>query len=155
MLVFQTEPLAADLEVTGPVEVKLWVASTAVDTDFTAKLLDIYPSSRDYPEGYALNLTDGILRAKFRHSWSDPELLTPGEVYPIAIQLYPTANRFAPGHRLRLDISSSNFPRLDVNGNTGENPAHSALQVTAENTVYHDRARPSGVTLWVVADGGE
>lgn len=155
VLVFQTEPLAADLEVTGPVEVKLWIASTAVDTDFTAKLLDIYPPSRDYPEGYALNLTDGILRAKFRHSWSDPELLTPGEIYPIAIQLYPTANRFAPGHRLRLDISSSNFPRLDVNGNTGENPAHSALQVTAENTVYHDRARPSGVTLWVVADGGE
>ena len=155
VLVFQTEPLAADLEVTGPVEVKLWVSSTAVDTDFTAKLLDIYPPSRDYPEGYALNLTDGILRAKFRHSWSDPELLTPGEVYPIAIQLYPTANRFAPGHRIRLDISSSNFPRLDVNGNTGENPAHSALKVTAENTVYHDRARPSGVTLWVVADGGE
>ena len=154
VLVFQTEPLAADLEVTGPVEVKLWVASTAVDTDFTAKLLDIYPPSRDYPEGYALNLTDGVLRAKFRHSWSDPELLTPGEIYPIAIRLYPTANRFAPGHRLRLDISSSNFPRLDVNGNTGENPAHSALKVTAENTVYHDRARPSGVTLWVVADGG-
>ena len=155
VLVFQTEPLAADLEVTGPVEVKLWVASTAVDTDFTAKLLDIYPPSRDYPEGYALNLTDGILRAKFRNSWSDPELLTPGEVYPIAIQLYPTANRFAPGHRLRLDISSSNFPRLDVNGNTGENPAHSALKVMAENTVYHDRDRPSVVTLWVVADGGE
>ena len=155
VLVFQTEPLAAPLEVTGPVEVKLWVASTAVDTDFTAKLLDIYPPSKDYPEGYALNLTDGILRAKFRHSWSDPELLTPGEIYPITIQLYPTANLFAAGHRLRLDLSSSNFPRLDVNGNTGENPAHSALKVTAENTVYHDRTRPSGVTLWVVADAGE
>ena len=155
VLAFQTEPLAADLEITGPVEVKLWIASTAVDTDFTAKLLDIYPPSPDYPEGYALNLTDGVLRAKFRNSWRDPELLMPGAVYPITIQLYPTANRFAPGHRIRLDVASSNFPRLDVNGNTGENPAVSAIRVTADNTVYHDRERPSCVTLWVVGDGGE
>ena len=155
VLVFQTEPLAADVEITGPVEARLWIASTAVDTDFTAKLLDIYPPSRDYPEGYALNLTDGVLRAKFRNSWREPELLTPGEVYPITIQLYPTANRFAKGHRIRLDIASSNFPRLDVNGNTGENPAHSAIKVTADNTVYHDRERASCVTLWVVGAGGE
>ena len=155
VLVFQTEPLAESLEVTGPVEVNLWIASTAVDTDFTAKLLDVYPPSRDYPEGYALNLTDGILRAKFRNSWSEPELLTPGQVYPITIQLYPTANLFARGHRLRLDISSSNFPRLDVNGNTGENPAFSALRITAENTVYHDRQRPSHALLWVAAGKGK
>ena len=155
VLVFQTEPLAESLEVTGPVEVNLWIASTAVDTDFTAKLLDVYPPSRDYPEGYALNLTDGILRAKFRNSWSAPELMTPGQVYPITIQLYPTANLFARGHRLRLDISSSNFPRLDVNGNTGENPAFSALRITAENTVYHDRQRPSHALLWVAAGKGK
>ncbi len=151
VLVFQTEPLPEDLEVTGPVVVKLWVASTAVDTDFTAKLIDVYPPSRDYPEGYALNLSDGILRTKFRDSWSEPELMEPGEVYPISIELYPTSNLFARGHRIRVDISSSNFPRLDVNGNTGENPALSAIKVTADNTVYHDQGRPSHIMLWTAA----
>ena len=150
VLVFQTEPLAAAVSVAGPVEVKLWVSSSAVDTDFTAKLLDVYPPSRHYPEGYALNLTDGVLRAKFRNSWSQPELMTPGEVYPITIELYPTSNLFAPGHRIRLDISSSNFPRLDVNGNTGENPGLSARKIVAENTVYHDRDRPSHALLSVI-----
>ena len=149
VLVFQTEPLADDLEVTGPVAVNLWIASTAVDTDFTVKLLDVYPPSRDYPEGYALNLTDGVLRTKFRNSWSEPELMLPGQVYPISIELYPTSNLFARGHRIRLDISSSNFPRLDVNGNTGENPAVSAIKVVADNTVYYDEERPSHVMLMV------
>jgi putative CocE/NonD family hydrolase len=149
VLVFQTEPLADDLEVTGPVAVNLWIASTAVDTDFTVKLLDVYPPSRDYPEGYALNLTDGVLRTKFRNSWSEPELMLPGQVYPISIELYPTSNLFAQGHRIRLDISSSNFPRLDVNGNTGENPAVSAIKVVADNTVYYDEERPSHVMLMV------
>ena len=151
VLVFQTEPLPEDLEVTGPVVVKLWISSTAVDTDFTAKLVDVYPPSRDYPEGYALNLSDGILRTKFRNSWSEPTLMEPGEVCPISIDLYPTSNLFAKGHRIRLDISSSNFPRLDVNGNTGENPALSAIKVTADNTVYHDHGRPSHVVLWTAA----
>ncbi len=155
VLVFQTKPLTESLEVTGPVEVNLWIASTAVDTDFTAKLLDVYPPSRDYPEGYALNLTDGVLRVKFRNSWSAPELMTPGQVYPITIRLYPTGNLFARGHRIRVDISSSNFPRLDVNGNTGDNPAASPLRITAENTVYHDRQRPSHALLWVVGARGK
>ena len=121
-MVFQTEPLTEDVEVTGPISVNLWVSSSAVDTDFTAKLLDVYPPTQDYPEGYALNLTDGILRAKFRDSWEKPELLEPGRVYSVTIQLLPTSNLFARGHRVRLDVSSSNFPRFDVNGNTGENP---------------------------------
>ena len=151
VLVFQTDPLPEDLEVTGPVSVNLWISSTAVDTDFTAKLVDVYPPSRDYPEGYALNLTDGILRTKFRNSWSDPELMEPGEVYPISIDLYPTSNLFVRRHRIRLDISSSNFPRLDVNGNTGENPALSPIRVVAHNTVYHDHGRPSHVALWMAS----
>ena len=151
VLAFQTDPLPEALEVTGPVVAHLWVSSTAVDTDFTAKLIDVYPPSRDYPEGYALNLTDGILRTKFRNSWSEPTLMEPGRVYPITIELYPTSNLFAPGHRIRLDISSSNFPRLDVNGNTGENPALSPIRIVADNTVYHDRERPSQVALWMAA----
>jgi putative CocE/NonD family hydrolase len=151
VLVFQTEPLAESLEVTGPVMVHLWISSTAVDTDFTAKLVDVYPPCRDYPEGYALNLTDGILRAKYRYSWSEPQLMDPGQVYPITIELYPTSNLFAQGHRIRLDISSSNFPRLDVNGNTGENPALSSIRIVADNTVYHDRGRPSHLVLCVAS----
>ncbi|MYC29553.1 MAG: CocE/NonD family hydrolase [Chloroflexi bacterium] len=152
VLVFQTEPLGESLEVTGPVVVNLWISSSAVDTDFTAKLIDVYPPSRNYPEGYSLNLTDGILRTKFRNSWSEPELMQPGQVYPLTIELYPTSNLFAEGHRIRLDVSSSNFPRLDVNGNTGENPCLSPIKVVANNTVYHDRDRPSHVVLWVAAE---
>ena len=153
VLVFQTEVLAQDMEVTGPISVNLWVASTQVDTDFTAKLLDIYPPSQDYPEGYALNLTDGMIRAKFRDSWERPEPLKPGEVYPITIQLYPTSNLFIRGHRVRLDVSSSNFPRFDVNGNTGDNPATSAVKIPAENRVFHDAKHPSHVLLPVVPAG--
>jgi uncharacterized protein len=150
VLVFQTEPLEHDLEVAGPIAVHLWIESSAPDTDFTAKLLDVYPPGPDYPEGYDLNLTDGVLRAKFRHSWEQPELLEPGRVYPITIQIYPTSNLFARGHRIRLDISSSNFPRLDINGNTGENPAVSPIKVPADNSVYHDPQHPSHVVLPVV-----
>ena len=109
------------------------------------------PASRDYPEGYALNLSDGILRTKFRNSWSEPSMMEPGRVYPITIELYPTSNLFAPGHRIRVDISSSNFPRLDVNGNTGENPALSPIRIVADNTVYHDHERPSQLVLWMAA----
>ena len=147
VLVFQTEPLEQGIEVTGPIVVNLWVGSSAPDTDFTAKLVDVYPPSPDYPEGYALNITDGIRRAKFRDSWESPSLLEPGGVYPLTIELFPTSNLFAPGHRIRLDISSSNFPRFDVNGNTGENPAWSTVKVVAENRVYHDADHPSHVTL--------
>ena len=154
VLSFQTDPLPEALEVTGPVTVHLWISSTAVDTDFTAKLVDVYPPSRHYPEGYALNLSDGILRTKFRNSWSDPELMEPGQIYPITIELYPTSNLFAQGHRIRLDVSSSNFPRLDVNGNTGINPALSPIKVVADNTVYHDREHPSHLVLCVAAVGG-
>ncbi len=133
---------------------RLWIASSAADTDFTAKLLDVYPPSQDYPEGYALNLTDGIFRCKFRNSWAEPELLEPGEVYAITIDLMPTSNLFVAGHRIRLDVSSSNFPRFDVNGNTGENPALSPVKVPAQNQVHHDAGRPSHVMLPIIPGVG-
>lgn len=153
VLVFETDPLLDDLEVTGPIEANLWVCSSAPDTDFTAKLLDVYPPSEDYPEGYALNLTDGITRAKFRVSWEQPKLLEPGVVYPVTIQLLPTSNLFVRGHRIRVDISSSNFPRFDVNGNTGENPAASPVKIPAQNAVFHDEDRPSHISLPLVSGG--
>ena len=112
--VFETNPLQEQLEVTGTVSVNLWVSSSGLDTDFTAKLLDVYPANPDYPNGYSLNLTDGIFRCKFRESWEEETLLTPQKAYLITISLPPTSNIFAKNHRLRVDISSSNFPRFDV-----------------------------------------
>tara|TARA_B100000315_G_scaffold232718_1_gene245178 strand:- start:3857 stop:4405 length:549 start_codon:yes stop_codon:yes gene_type:complete len=153
VLPFQTDPLSEDMEVTGPISVHLWIESSAVDTDFTAKLLDVYPPSNDYPEGYALNLADGILRAKFRNSWERPELMEPGTVYPVTVQLLPISNLFVQGHRIRVDISSSNFPRFDVNGNTGENPATSPVRILARNSVYHDTEHPSHALLPVIPAG--
>ncbi len=153
VLVFQTPPLPEEVEITGPVSVHLWISSTAVDTDFTAKLVDVYPPSEDYPRGYALNLTDGILRIKFRNSWERPELMEPGQVYQVKLELPPIANLFVKGHRIRLDISSSNFPRFDVNGNTGENPGTSTVRMTALNSVFHDGSRLSHVLLPVIPAG--
>jgi hypothetical protein len=150
VLVFMTPPLAEDLEVTGPIDVKLWASSSALDTDFTAKLIDVHPPSPDFPAGIDMCLEDGILRARFRNSLEKPELMKPGAVYEFTIQLYPTSNLFKAGHRIRLDISSSNFPRFDVNPNTGEPlNAHRRL-LTATNTVYYDRAHPSHVLLPVI-----
>ena len=139
---------------TGAVIVKLWTASSAVDTDFTAKLLDVYPPSLDYPEGYALNLTDGIIRTKFRDSWENPELMEPGKAYPLILQLPPTSNLFVTGHRIRLDLSSSNFPRFDVNPDTGENPASARGKLPAWNTIFHNATRPSHMLLPLVPVDG-
>ena len=151
VLVFQTAPLERDVEITGPILVRLWVATSAPDTDFTVKLIDVYPAAADYPDGYALNLTDGILRMRFRRSWTSPELVTPGEVCEITIEPQATSNRFVAGHRIRLDVSSSNFPRFDVNPNTGEPPAQHSRMLTAEQTIFHDATRPSHVVLPVIA----
>ncbi|HUX85556.1 MAG TPA: CocE/NonD family hydrolase, partial [Chloroflexota bacterium] len=150
VLVFSGAPLEADLEITGPLEVKLWAASSAVDTDFTAKLIDWYPPSPDYPDGYALNLEDSIIRARYRNDRSKPELMTPGEVYPFTIVPFPTSNVFKKGHRIRLDISSSNWPRFDVNPNTGEPIAQQTRQVVADQLIYHDPSHPSHVVLPVI-----
>ncbi|MEJ7570145.1 MAG: CocE/NonD family hydrolase [Gaiellaceae bacterium] len=136
VLVYETEPLAAPLEVTGRVAVELRVSSSAVDTDFTAKLVDVYPPSEDYPEGYDLILNDSIIRTRFREGFDREVFLEPGEVVPVSILLPPTSNLFAQGHRIRLDVSSSNFPRLERNPNTGEPIGRHTHMVKAEQAVY-------------------
>jgi putative CocE/NonD family hydrolase len=153
VLVFQTPPLEQDLTCIGPISVTLWASSTAVDTDFTAKLIDVYPPNSDYPDGYALNLSDSIIRARYRRDRTHAEFMTPGEVYTFTIVPYPIGNTFKAGHRVRLDISSSNFPRFDVNPNTGEELGLSNRHQTADQTIYHDAAHPSHVLLPVVPAG--
>lgn len=147
VIVFQTEPLKEDMEITGEIEVKLWASSSAVDTDFTAKLIDVYPASKDWPGGFDLNITDGIVRARFRDSLKQEKLMEPGKVYPFTIKLYPTSNIFKKGHRIRVDISSSNFPRFDINPNTGEPLNQHRRFVIATNTLHHSSEHPSHIIL--------
>lgn len=151
VVVFQTEALAADVSIVGPIVVKLFASSSAVDTDFTAKLVDVYPPSADYPAGFDLNVTDGIIRARYRAAREHAELMKPGAVYEFTIEPFPTANVFKKGHRIRVDISSSNFPRFDVNPNTGEALGLNRRFIVADNTVWHDRDHPSHIILPVVA----
>ncbi len=150
ILVFQTNPLENDVEVTGPIVVHLWLASDCPDTDITVKLIDCYPPSVDYPQGFAMNITDGILRVRYRNAWDKAEWMESGEIYKISVEPFPTANLFKKGHRIRLDISSSNFPHFDVNPNTGEDPAKGTLNRTAQNRIFMDRDRPSHVLLPVI-----
>lgn len=150
VIVFQTEPLAEDLEVTGELAVKLWISSDAKDTDFTAKLIDVYPPSSDFPGGFDLNMGDGIIRTRFRDSLKTEKLMEPGTIYPVTIKLYPTSNVFKKGHRIRVDISSSNFPRFDINPNTGEPLNDNRRTQTANNTIYHDAEHPSHIVLPVI-----
>ncbi len=151
VLVFETAPLTEDVAVIGPLMVKLHVSSNCVDTDFTAKLIDVHPPNSDYPRGYAMNLADGILRCRYRDSWERPALMAPGEVYEIVIEPYATCNLFKAGHRIRVDVSSSNFPRYDINTNTGEPEGLARRKCIALNTVYVDRARASHIVLPIVA----
>ncbi|MBA4018249.1 MAG: antibiotic hydrolase [Pirellula sp.] len=151
VLVFQTEPLPGDVEVTGELEVRLWASSSAVDTDFTAKLIDVYPATVDLPGGFDMNITDGIVRARFRDSLQQETLMEPGKVYPITVRLYPTSNVFKKGHRIRVDISSSNFPRFDVNPNTGEPLAQHRRTQSAVNTIRHDSEHPSHIVLPMIS----
>ena len=147
VLVFQTAPLERDVQVVGPIEAELWIASDAPDTDFTAKLVDVHPASADYPRGYAMILTDGIVRLRYADDPARPALNVPGTVRRITVTLFPTANRFLAGHRIRLDISSSNFPKFDVNSNTGEPEGAARRRQVAVNTVFTDARRPSHVVL--------
>ena len=148
VLVYTTAPLRQDLEVIGPVEVVLYVATSARDTDFTAKLVDVSPG------GYARNLTDGILRLRYRTSLEKPELLNPGEVYRVTVDAGVTSNVFLKGHRVRVEISSSNFPRFDRNPNTGGPIADETKLLKANQIVYHDREHPSQVVLMVMPGKG-
>ena len=145
VLVYSTEPIKEDMEVTGPVTLELYAKSSAVDTDFTAKLVDVWPN------GFAQNLTEGILRARYRNSAAKPELMNPGEAYEFKIDVWSTSNVFKKGHRLRLEVSSSNFPRFDRNLNTGRTTATDVRGMTATNTVLHDAEHPSALVLPIVA----
>ncbi len=136
---------------TGALEARLWVASDRADTDITIKLIDVYPPSADYPQGFAMNLTDGILRLRYRNSWERPEMLTPGVPVAITVTTFPTSNLFKAGHRIRLDVSSSNFPHFDVNPNTGAPEGVGLTRQVARNTVYLDGGRPSHVVLPIIA----
>src|SRR4051794_1533806 len=154
VLVYSTPPMSEDTEVTGPITLELYAKSSAVDTDFTAKLIDVSP------DGFAQNLTEGILRTRYRDSQETPSPITPGQIYKLNIDLWATSNVFKKGHVLRLEISSSNFPRFDRNLNTGrvrylntgdevnsEQPFKSAT-----NVVYHDAEHPSALILPIVSD---
>ena len=147
VLSFETDILAEDTSIAGPVEIELWVTTDALDTDFTAKLVDVYPPSEDYPRGYALNITDGIFRVRYRNGFDKPEPVGKGEVFRITISPFATANMFKKGHRIRLDISSSNFPKYDVNPNTGEPEGTSHRKKTAVNTVFMHKGRASKLKL--------
>lgn len=150
VVVFQTEPLEEDVQVIGPVTVRLYVSSTAVDTDFTVKLVDVYPPSDDFPGGFDLNITDAMMRASYRNGRETRSLITPGQLYELTLELFPTANVFKAGHRIRLDVASSSFPRWDVNPGTGEPLGRHRRTVTADNTIYHRAAQASYVELAVV-----
>jgi uncharacterized protein len=145
VLVYSSEALADDVEVTGPVRLDLYADSSAVDTDFTAKLVDVWPN------GYAQNLTEGIVRGRYRNSQAAAELMNPGEVYHLSIDMWSTGNVFRKGHRIRLEVSSSNFPRFDRNLNTGEDARMATRFVSAKNTIYHDASHPSALILPIVS----
>src|SRR5205823_2949714 len=130
VLSYSTPPLAQDVEVTGPVTLELYAKSSAVDTDFTGKLVDVAP------DGFSQNLTEGILRARYRDSQEQPTFLNPGQIYKFAIDVWATSNVFRKGHRIRLEVSSSNFPRFDRNMNTGEDNASARKPASAINTIY-------------------
>ena len=147
VLSFESTPLDQGLAVIGPITVELFVSSDAPDTDFTAKLIDVYPPSDDYPTGFAMILTDGIFRCRYRKGWDRPEELVPDEAFRITIEPFATANFFAKGHRIRLDISSSNFPKFDVNPNTGAPEGRGRTRRIARNTVFCDAVRPSRIVL--------
>ena len=145
VLIYSAPAFAQDTEVTGPVSLELFAKSTAVDTDFTAKLVDVAP------HGFAENLTEGIIRARYRDAQEKPTLMNPGQVYKFNIDLWSTSNVFLKGHVLRLEVSSSNFPRFDRNLNTGEAPGAAEHYAPATNTIYHDAEHPSVLVLPVVA----
>ena len=144
ILCYQTDPVEEPIEVTGPVTVHLWAASSARDTDFVVKLMDVWP------DGFVQELCYGIVRARYRESFTSPSLIEPGRTYEYTIRVSPTGNLFRRGHRIRLDVSSSDFPNFDRNHNTGGDDYAETTLVTARQTIYHDRQRPSRVVLPVI-----
>ena len=148
VLVFTSAPMQEDTEVIGPIVMKLYAASSAPDTDFIARLIDVYP------DGTAYNLTDGVIRARFHKSiWEPPELLVPGRIYEYNIELLPTSNVFLKGHSIRLHITSSNFPFYDRNPNTGHEQGVDDEMQVAEQTIYHCEEYPSHILLPIIPKG--
>jgi putative CocE/NonD family hydrolase len=144
VLIYSTPPLAADLEVTGPVTLTVFVSSTAPDFDVTAKLVDVWP------DGLARNLCEGITRARYRHGTDHEELLTTGDIAEITVDLIATSNVFKAGHRIRLEVAASNWPRFDRNSQTGGPIAGETELRPARQTVHHDAAHPSRLRLPIV-----
>jgi uncharacterized protein len=144
VLVYTSVPLDEPVQVTGPIKVKLWAASSAPDTDWTAKLIDVHP------DGYAQRLIENVLRARYRESFEKPSLLQPGKTYEYEINLWATSNLFKKGHRIRVEISSSNFPRYSRNLNTGKSNETTTEMQVAKQTIYHDSAHPSSILLPIV-----
>jgi len=145
ILVYTSDPLKEGMEVSGPIELTLYVGSDRKDTDFTVKLLDVYPDGRAY------NLDESIQRMRYRDGYDKPPVwMESAKVYKVALQPLTTSNYFAAGHRLRIEVSSSNFPRFDRNLNTGGNNYDEAKGVVAHNAVHHSKAYPSNVTVTVV-----
>jgi putative CocE/NonD family hydrolase len=147
VLVYSTKPLAEDMEVTGPVTLEVWAKSSAVDTDFTAKLVDVSP------DGFAVNLTDGIFRMRYRESQEKQVLMNPDQIYKVTVDLWATSNVFKKGHIMRLEVSSSNFPRFDRNLNTGADQATSRDFVSATNVILHDAEHPSALVVLMAPTG--
>ncbi|SFS91182.1 hypothetical protein SAMN04488556_3297 [Halostagnicola kamekurae] len=147
VLVYRTPPLEEAVEVTGPISVTVYGSTDAPDTDFTAKLIDEYPESEDFPNGFAVNVSDSICRGRYRGYRDEPDFLEAGEVYAFEMEPYPTSTVFEEGHRIRLDISSSNYPRFDVNHNTG-GPLYGDREYNvATNTVHHDSEYATQIEL--------
>jgi putative CocE/NonD family hydrolase len=144
VLVYTSAPVKQDLEVTGPIRVVLYASTSALDTDFTAKLVDVFPN------GEARNLTDGILRIRYRRGLDKPELAEPGKIYPLVIDAGVTSNVFLAGHAIRVEISSSNFPRFDRNLNTGRSIADDSALRKAQQIIYHSKQYPSHILLPVI-----
>ncbi len=152
VLVFQTAPLARPVTLAGEVAVTLFVSSDRHTTDFTAKLVDVCPPNPDYPHGFAMNLCDGILRACYRNGFDRVDPLPQGGTVRLVIRLYPTANRFEIGHRIRLEIASSNFPRFDVNPNAEAGNDLSLTRLPAHNSIHTGPQAPSRLEVWTLRD---
>jgi putative CocE/NonD family hydrolase len=144
VLVYVTPPLEEDLEITGPVKLILYAASSARDTDFMAKLVDVHPT------GFVQRLCDGMVRARFRNGMERPELIGPGKIYAYQIDLWNTSQVFFKGHCIGLEVSSSAFPKYDRNLNTGEDLGSGSRMLSAEQTIYHDQQHPSALVLPVI-----
>ena len=144
VLVYSTGSLEEDMEVTGPVELILYASSSALDTDFTATLVDVHPS------GLSIHICEGIVRARFRESYENPTLIEPGRAYELRISLWETSNVFKADHRIRVEVSSSNFPRFDRNLNTGNQAATDTETQIARQTILHNAQHPSRLVLPII-----